>query len=131
MHKEFTIQTSKEQEIVDITSEIKRIVNNSNIKDGMCLVYVPHATCSLIINENYDPNVMTDIINSLSSLVPEGKWIHDNVDGNGAAHIKSAIIGPSEAIPLNNGELQLGQWQDIMLADFDGPRKRKVIVTIR
>ena len=83
-----------------------------------------------LINENYDPNVMADIINSLNILIPEGKWIHDSIDGNGTAHIKSAIIGPSETIPVKDGSLKLGRWQSIMLADFDGPRTRTIIIQI-
>ena len=131
MQEEFTIKTSKKQQIVDITEKIKNLVKNSKVKEGICLVYVPHATCAVMINENYDPNVMDDLLNSLNKLIPEGKWLHDSVDGNGAAHIKSAILGPSETIPIKDSELQLGQWQDIMLCDFDGPRQRKIIVTIK
>ena len=131
MQEEFTIKTSKKQQIVDITEKIKNLVKNSKVKEGICLVYVPHATCAVMINENYDPNVMDDLLNSLNKLIPDGKWLHDSVDGNGAAHIKSAILGPSETIPIKDSELQLGQWQDIMLCDFDGPRQRKIIVTIK
>ena len=83
-----------------------------------------------MINENWDPNIMLDIIDSLNSLIPKGKWRHDKVDNNGAAHIKASIIGPSEIIPVKNGELLLGKWQDIMLADFDGPKERKILVDI-
>lgn len=128
--EEFTVSTSKSQELVDITNQVKKIVKESKIKEGICNVYVPHATCGVLINENYDPNVMEDIIECLAKVVPEGKWRHDRVDNNGASHIKSAIIGPSEAIPIKDGELLLGTWQDIMLADFDGPKQRRVIVTI-
>lgn len=131
MQGEFSVNTSKKQEIVDITDKVKEIVKNSKTQEGICLIYTPHATCAIIINENYDPNVMTDILNSLNELIPEGKWIHDSVDNNGAAHIKSSIIGPSETIPIKNNELQLGQWQNIMLCDFDGPRQRKIIIQIK
>lgn len=127
---EFTVKTSKKQQILDITDYVRKIVNSSKIKEGICLVYAPHATCAIIINENYDPNVMDDILNSLNALVPEGRWLHDSVDGNGAAHIKSAILGPSETIPIKDSELQLGQWQNLMLADFDGPRTRTVITQV-
>lgn len=131
MQKEITISTSKREELVDITDQVKKIVAESKVKEGLCNVYVPHATAAITINENYDPNVMTDIVNCLGKLVPQGKWIHDRVDGNGDSHIKSAIVGPSETIPVKDGELLLGQWQDIMLCDFDGPRERKVIITIK
>jgi len=130
MSHEFNITTTKKQSIIDITSEVKDIIKNSKIVNGICLVYVPHATCAIIINENYDPNVMVDILDCLDTLVPSGKWRHDTVDNNGAAHIKSALLGPNETIPIKNGQLLLGRWQDIMLCDFDGPRERKVIVTL-
>jgi secondary thiamine-phosphate synthase enzyme len=128
MHKELYIQTSQKQEIIDITSKIEKLID---IKNGTCLVYVPHATAAIMINESYDPNIMIDIIDSLNSLIPQGKWRHDAVDNNGAAHIKAGIIGPSEQIPIINGKLGLGQWQGLMLCDFDGPRKRKIIIVIK
>jgi secondary thiamine-phosphate synthase enzyme len=128
--KEFSVSTGKKYDMVDVTEQVKKIVKDSKIKEGVCTVYVPHATCAVLINENYDPNVMEDVLDAMAKLVPEGKWRHDKVDNNGAAHIKSAIIGPSETVPVKNGELLLGTWQDIMLADFDGPKQRKVIVEI-
>lgn len=128
MHKELHIQTNQKQEIIDITSQIEKLID---VQEGVCLVYVPHATAAIMINESYDPNIMIDIIDSLNSLIPQGKWKHDAVDDNGAAHIKAGIIGPSEQIPIINGKLGLGQWQGIMLCDFDGPRKRKIIVVIK
>ena len=130
MQKEITISTSKKEELVDITDEVRKIVAESKVKEGMCNVYVPHATAAVTLNENADPNVMVDIVNALDKVFPQGKWLHDRVDGNGDSHIKSAIIGPSETIPIKDGKLLLGTWQDIMLCDFDGPRKRKIIVNI-
>ena len=130
MLKEITVSSSKKQEIMDITDKVKNIVSESNVKEGICIVYAPHATGAVIINENWDPNVMLDIIGALSKLIPGGKWKHDKVDANGASHIKAAIIGPSESIIIKNNELQLGQWQGIMLADFDGPRQRTVFIKI-
>ena len=129
--EEFTVSTSKKYDIVDITEKVGRIVAKSKIKEGLCNIYVPHATCAVMVNENYDENVKDDILECLSKLVPEGKWKHDDVDSNGAAHIKSSIIGPSQTVPVRDSKLLLGRWQDIMLADFDGPRERTVIVTIR
>ncbi len=128
MHKEICIETKQNQEIIDITSQIEKLIN---ITEGTCLVYVPHATAAIMINESYDPNIMIDIIDSLNTLIPQGQWKHDAVDDNGAAHIKAGIIGPSEQIPIINGKLMLGQWQGLMLCDFDGPRKRKIIVVIK
>lgn len=130
MLHEIKVVTSKKQEIVDITRQVREIVEKSKVSSGLCTVFVPHATAAIIINENYDPNIMLDTIDALNNMVPEGKWRHDKIDGNGAAHIKAAIVGPSESIIINNNELLLGQWQDIALFDFDGPRQRKVLVKI-
>jgi len=124
------IKTRKKQEIVDITEDVKSIVNNSNVDEGICLVYAKHATAAIIINENYDPNVCTDIINFLNTIIPEGRWLHDRIDNNAAAHIKSALLGPSECVPIKDKKLQLGTWQSIMLCEFDGPRNREIIVQI-
>jgi len=130
MIKEFTVNSSNNQEIIDITEQVKNIVKQSKIKQGLCIVYTPHATCAVMINENWDPNVGLDILEALDKLIPQGKWKHDKVDNNGAAHIKASIIGPSEGIPIKDNELTLGRWQDIMLADFDGPKQRTIIVEI-
>ena len=130
MHK-ITISTSKKQEIVDITGAVEAIVRKSKVDDGICLVYVKHATAAIIINENWDPNIGFDFLDCLKGLVAEGVWRHDNVDGNGAAHMKAAILGPSETVPISGNKLDLGRWQSIMLADFDGPRSdREIIVKI-
>jgi secondary thiamine-phosphate synthase enzyme len=130
MGEKFTVSTGKKQEIVDITEKVREIVKKSGVKQGLCNVYTPHATCAVMINENWDPNIMVDILECLDKIAPHGKWRHDSVDSNGAAHIKSSIIGPSETVHIDGGKLVLGRWQDIMLADFDGPRERGVIVEI-
>lgn len=122
------ITTKKKYEVVDITQEVEKHVKN--VDEGIVVVYAPHATAAIIINENYDPNIGLDIMDALDNLVPEGKWRHDKVDSNGAAHIKSAMLGPSETVPVKDGKLLLGTWQSICLCEFDGPRERKVIVKI-
>ena len=126
----FTISTTSQQQIIDINKQVKDIVKDSKIKEGLCMIYVQHTSAAVIINENADPNIMIDIIDALSKVVPQGQWKHDKIDGNGDAHIKSAILGPSETVIIDKGELQLGKWQDIMLAEFDGPRTRTVLVKI-
>lgn len=126
--KTFTINSTKRQEVIDITDKVKELV--SDVKDGICVVYVPHATAAVIINENWDPNINDDFLDCLSSLAPSGKWRHDKVDGNGDAHIKAAIVGPSETVLVKEGQLLLGRWQNIMVADFDGPKERKVVVEV-
>lgn len=125
---EFNVRTSKKEEIVDITSQVAGLVKD--VKKGTVTVYVLHATAAVIINENADPNICDDILDALRNLIPQGKWKHDSIDNNGAAHIKAAILGPSETVPVKDGSLMLGTWQDIFLADFDGPRERKVIVMV-
>jgi len=130
MQKELSIATTSRNEMVDITKQVSSVLKASGIKRGSCTVYTPHATAAITINENYDPNICDDFLGCLSSLIPRGRWKHDRVDGNADSHIKSALVGASETIPFNNGELLLGTWQSIMLADFDGPRQRKVIISI-
>jgi len=128
---EFTVSTSKKYDMVDVTDKVKEIVKKSKINDGIVNVYVTHATAAIVINENYDPNVCTDVLNALDKLVPEGRWLHDRVDGNAASHIKASILGPSETVPVREGKLQLGTWQSIMLVELDGPRSnRRVVVSV-
>ncbi len=131
MLKEIKIKTSKNQEIINITDKVKQIIDNSGVDKGMCLVYVQHATAGILINENYDSAVCNDIINKLEEMIPStGKYKHNCVDNNAHAHIKSALIGPSETIIIENNKLILGPWQGIGLCEFDGPRTRKVFVKI-
>lgn len=131
MQKEFSVSTKEKCQVIDITVEVKNIVSSAKMKEGICVVYVPHATAAIIINENWDPNICDDFLDKLNELVPEGKYRHDKVDGNGAAHIKSALVGPSETVPVKEGKLLLGTWQNIMLCEFDGPRNdRRIIVSV-
>ena len=134
---EFTVKTSKREEIVDITEKVKEAVNklieqnkrrvcNKDIQ--ACLVYTGHTTCGILINENYDEDVKQDILTFLKENVKEIGWKH--AEGNSAAHIKSALIGVSKVIPIDNGKLELGKWQGILFCEFDGPRERKVVVRV-
>lgn len=131
MIKEFKIKTTKKQGLIDITREVKEIVENSKVSEGICFVYVAHSTAGILINENYDKRVCNDIINKLEELIPEkANYEHDEIDGNAHSHIKSAIIGPSEVIMIKDKELVLGAWQEIALAEFDGPRTRNIFVKV-
>lgn len=131
MQISFSIKTNKKQEIVDITSRVREIVDKSDIEFGHCLVYVPHTTCSIIINETSDKLVCEDVLSSLNKLIPEhDNYKHDKVDNNASAHIKSALLGSSKIVPIQNGLLQLGKFQGVALVEFDGPRERKIIVSI-
>ena len=124
------ISTSKRQETIDITSDVNGIVQKSKIKDGICNVFAAHATAAIIVNENYDPNICLDLLDALDKIIPKGALRHDKVDGNADAHIKSAILGPGETVPIKDGSLMLGKWQSLMLVELDGPRERKVIISV-
>jgi len=128
---ELRVSTSKKYEIVDLIPQIAEAVRAAHLNEGLCNVYVPHATAAIIINENDDQQIGMDLLDALDKFIPEGIWRHDQIDSNGAAHLKAAILGPSETIPVQNGQLALGTWQAVMLVELDGPRDRKVIVTVR
>ena len=131
MKDTITVSSSKKQEMIDITNKVNAVITKSNVKEGICNVYVMHATASIVINENADPNICLDTIDSLNKLVKEGVWRHDKIDNNAASHIKATILGPSETVPISNGKLQLGTWQGLMLFELDGPRSnRKVVVSV-
>jgi len=122
------IKSSKHFEFIDLTENVQKIVSEEKIKTGVCLVYVPHTTAAITINENYDPDVKEDILAFIQKLVPwNGNYLH--AEGNSAAHILSTIIGVSVTIPVSEGKLSLGRWQGIYFCEFDGPRERSVYVT--
>ncbi len=131
MQSEFHVRSQRKYQMLDITGRVADIVRESNLPEAICSVYVAHATAAVVINENDDPNVCEDVLDALAKLIPEGVWRHDRVDNNAAAHIKSAILGPGETLPVRAGKLVLGTWQAIMLVELDGPRDRRVIVTVR
>ncbi len=125
------ISTNNHNGLYDITNQVKSIVGKSNITNGLVSVYVQGATAAIMIQENWDQSVQTDVINLLNKLIPFGVWEHDHQDNNGDAHLKAGIVGPGEIIPLINGELGLSTWQNIFLCEFDGPRdRRNVVVTV-
>ena len=128
---ELRIRTAAKREMVDLTARVVEIVARSGLAEGLCSVYVPHATAAVVINENDDPNVCTDVLDALDRLIPAGIWRHDRVDGNAASHIQATLLGPGETIPVKDGRLQLGTWQAVMLVELDGPRERRVLVTTR
>ena len=130
MQTEIRLRSQKKYQVFDLTEPVAKAVRESGVAEGLCNVYVAHATAAIVINENDDPNLCDDLLDALDKLVPEGVWRHDRVDNNGAAHLKSAILGPGETIPVRDGKLLLGRWQAIMLVDLDGPRERRVVVTV-
>ena len=128
----FTLETSKHNEVRDVTEQVSKVVAESGTLAGQCTVYTPHATAAITINENADPNIGVDFLKALQKMVIEHDgWLHDRVDNNAAAHIKSALVGPSETIPISDGRLTLGTWQNVFFCEFDGPRRtRKIIVSV-
>ena len=128
---EIKVRTTKKYEVLDITRQVADAVHAAQINDGLCCVFVPHATAAVVINENDDMQIGLDLLDALDKLVPEGVWRHDKIDSNGAAHLKASILGPSETIPVQGGRLALGTWQAVMFVELDGPRDRKVIVTVK
>jgi secondary thiamine-phosphate synthase enzyme len=123
------VQSNHTTEMVNITAEVQREVTRSGVKDGLATVYVPHTTAGITINEGADPSVKEDIIDTINELVPWER-VYGHAEGNSPAHIKASLVGPSEAIPLEDGRLQLGQWQSIFLCEFDGPRERYIFVKV-
>jgi len=130
--KIFELSTENAQECIEITDRVRNIVHESGVESGLCHVMVLHATAAVVVNENDDPNIGVDLLRSLDRNVPaHDGWLHDRIDNNAAAHIKAAMLGPSELIPISDGDLVLGRWQGIMVVELDGPRSgRRVAVTI-
>jgi secondary thiamine-phosphate synthase enzyme len=121
------IKTRAKTELIDMTSEIHNLVRSSSIKEGFCMLYVPHTTAAVTINESADPSVKSDILMILNKIIP-WKAEYRHLEGNSPAHIKSTVVGASELIAIENKKLVLGTWQGIFFCEFDGPRHRKVNV---
>ncbi len=128
----FEIDTTRKRETIDITDRVREIVRRSKLERGLCHVMVLHATAAIVVNENDDPNIGTDLLTALDGAVPEhAGWLHDRIDNNAQAHILASILGPSEIVPVENGDLRLGRWQGLILVELDGPRRsRRVVVTL-
>jgi secondary thiamine-phosphate synthase enzyme len=127
--EQFQIHTNKRNEWIDITDEVSRIVRNSNITEGICVVFIPHTTAAVTINENADPDVKHDVLFSLELISPDRAEFRHS-EGNSSAHTKTSLVGPSLNIIVTGGKLLLGTWQGIWFSEFDGPRTRKVFVRI-
>lgn len=124
-----TVKSNSRTEFIDITSMVQDLVKSANIGSGLCLLYVPHTTAAVTVNESADPSVKNDILMILNKIVPwEAGYSH--LEGNSPAHVKATIVGPSEMIPIENDRLVLGTWQGIFFCEFDGPRTRKINVRI-
>jgi secondary thiamine-phosphate synthase enzyme len=129
MRYHLQVNTRSQTEFIDITGDIQKVVSESNVKSGLCQIFIPHTTAAVTINENADPSVKRDILIHLNQLIPfEDDYQHS--EGNSAAHIKSSLVGCSLTIIIEENRLQLGTWQGIYFCEFDGPRSRKVWVKI-
>ncbi|MBF0177461.1 MAG: YjbQ family protein [Magnetococcales bacterium] len=122
------IRTRNREELVDITGHVESAVRNSGVRNGLVALFAQGATAGIMIQENWDDSVQKDAINLLAKLIPKGIWMHDHQDGNGDAHLKSGLVGPSETIPILDGHLGLSTWQNIFFCEFDGPRDQRSIV---
>ncbi len=127
--KEITVQTRARTEMIDITAAVQKMINEEKIESGICLVYTPHTTAAITINENADPDVPRDMLAALDRAVPlSANYRH--AEGNSAAHVKSSLVGASELVIIENNRLVLGTWQSIFFCEFDGPRTRKAYVKV-
>jgi len=128
----FEIDTARKRETIDITERVREIVRRSNLQRGLCHVMVLHATAAIVVNENDDPNIGVDLLTALVRAVPDhAGWLHDRIDDNAQAHILASVLGPSEIVAVEDGDLCLGRWQALMLVELDGPRRgRRVAVTL-
>lgn len=126
MHKTINLQTARKEELVDITGLVEKAIAEAKTKDGLCVIYAPHTTAAITINENADPDVTRDLLYGLSQIVPEKGYHH--AEGNSPAHIKSSLIGCSAQVIIENGKPVFGTWQGIYFCEFDGPRNRQAFV---
>ncbi len=131
MREIITVCTREREGLHDITAKVAAVVERSGIGEGLVSIYVRGATAGIMIQENWDDSVQQDVVDLLGKLIPPGVWRHDRQDGNGDAHLKAGIVGPSETIPVADGALLTSTWQNIFLCEFDGPRsERSVVVTV-
>ena len=128
MRNWITIKSSSREEMIDITSRVEEFIPDKS--SGICVVFVQHTTCGVTVNENADPDVQTDMLGFLRRLIPQYTPEFKHAEENSDAHIKSSLVGASVTIPFEDGRLMLGRWQGVYLCEFDGPRERKVVVSV-
>jgi secondary thiamine-phosphate synthase enzyme len=128
MRRVIEVTTHSRNELLDITPHVEEALRDMEAREGLVSIYVQGATAGIMIQENWDNSVQRDVVSLLQGLIPPGVWEHDAQDGNGDAHLKSGLVGPSETIPLMEGRLGLSTWQNIFLCEFDGPRARRSVV---
>jgi secondary thiamine-phosphate synthase enzyme len=128
MQQTIRLETYQREMLVDITPQVERVVLESGMRQGLVNLYAQGATAAIMIQENWDESVQSDVIDLLRKLIPRGVWQHDAQDGNGDAHLKAGLVGPSECVPLIDGRLGLSRWQNIFFCEFDGPRADRQVV---
>ncbi|HEY2107005.1 MAG TPA: secondary thiamine-phosphate synthase enzyme YjbQ [Candidatus Binataceae bacterium] len=126
---EFEIASNRQTQLIDVTAQVNDAIRESGVERGLCNIFVPHTTAAVIVSENWDPDVTHDLLAHLEKLVPRQAGYRHG-EGNAQAHILSVMLGTSLNLPVDNGRLRLGRWQGVMLAEFDGPRRRSVVVSI-
>jgi len=126
---QLTIKTHSQTEMIDITAQVQKLLSVQGVQEGLCMLYVPHTTAAVTINESADPSVREDILMVLNQMVP-WKAAYRHAEGNSPAHVKASLIGASQLIRIEGGQLALGTWQGIFFCEFDGPRARKMDVTL-
>jgi secondary thiamine-phosphate synthase enzyme len=127
--QEIHLQTNSRVEMIDITASVQAVIDSEKISNGFCIIFTPHTTAAITINENADPDVPHDIIAALDRFIPQNAN-YRHTEGNSPAHVKSSVIGASELVLIQNNRLILGTWQSIFFCEFDGPRSRRVLVSI-
>ena len=126
----FEVRTSSRDAFLDITRQVRQAIDAAGVRNGTVTVYVPHTTAAVTINENADPDVIHDVLKSLDAAVPWRQGFYRHGEGNSAAHVKSSLIGCNTTVPIADGRMTLGTWQSIFFCEFDGPRTRRVVVTV-
>ena len=127
--KTLQVRSNRPIEMIDISADVCKAIREAGITDGLAVVFTPHTTAAITINENADPDVCRDLVTAINKIVPmQDNYRH--LEGNSAAHLKSSLLGASETLIINNGELRLGTWQGIYFCEFDGPRQRQVQVQV-
>lgn len=128
MRQNITLRTQRREQLIDITAQVTEIVQAGGVRDGIVHIYAQGATAAIMIQENWDASVPNDVVDLLRKLIPAGVWLHDEQDGNGDAHLKAGLVGPSETVPIIAGKLGLSTWQGIFFCEFDGPRQQRTVV---
>lgn len=124
------VQSSERCQVLDLTGEVQAVVRASGVVDGVCVVFIPHTTAGVTINENFDPDVKHDLLAKLAALVPQRDELFQHAEGNSDAHLKATLVGNSATLLVDGGRLVLGRWQGVYFCEFDGPRTRDVIIKV-